>query len=457
MADEINKEPEQKKESFFTRLYNKGMNFWRYATNGVWRDPSDKFKVRAVKVMNISVRGFLSADLQTQACAMTYRTMLAVVPALALIFAIGRGFGLQNLLEKELYSYFPSQQKALEETFVFVDSYLNQASEGIFVGVGILFLLWTLINLLDSVEETFNKIWNITTDRSIWRKLTDYIAILLILPILMICSAGLSLLMSTTLQQILDVDPSGGSIDWLLDLGSYVFTCLFFAGAYMLIPNTKVSAKNALIVGLFVGIGFQILQWLFVTGQMYVAKYNAIYGSFSFIPLLLIWMQLVWLLTLIGALLCYASENAGRFNYYKDADNISFEYRREVILAVMAIIAKRFMAGKKPISAADLSKDYGMPDSLVTPIVRQLKKVGLINFLQGEDENPQPPIQPAIDVANLTVGDVINRLQRIGSKDFIPGFDERFKSVKQTSLEITRAMVEAVDETRLITLDIDIK
>ena len=456
MAKDDLKNKDKQKKSLFSRLIDKGTRFWKYSTEGVWRDTSNGWRTKFVKVANISVRGFLNTDLQSQACAMTYRTMLAVVPILALILAIGKGFGLQDLLEKELTSYFPLQKDALQATFGFVDSYLTQTTEGVFVGAGIIFLLWTLLNLLDSVEITFNKIWNITNDRSIGRKLTDYIAILLILPILLICSAGLTLLMSTTLRAIFDVNIFGTAIDWLLDLGSFIFTCLFFAGAYMLIPNTKVRAKNALITGVFVGIGFQILQWLFVTGQMYVSRYNAIYGSFSFLPLLLIWMQLVWLLTLIGAMLCYASENAGRFNYYKDSDNISYEYRRQVLLAVMAVVSKRFADGKPPISVTNITSDYGIPFSLASSVVQQLKKVGLVNFLQTEEQNPQPPIQPAIEVAELTVGKVIQRLQSSGSSAFIPGFEEKFETVKEVSDQVTNAMVNVGDDTLILNLDIKI-
>ena len=310
---------------------------YTYCTTGVWRDSRTTWKVETVKIINLSVRSFLDRDLQSQACAMAFRTILALVPALALLLAIGRGFGFQELLKEQLYSYFPSQREILGEAFNFVDSYLNQASEGIFVGVGILFLLWTLISLLMSAEDTFNTIWNVH-GRTLMRKMTDYIAILLVLPILMICSAGLTLLMSNTLQHIIHVDSLRPAIDWLLDLGSLVFTALFFSGAYMLIPNTKVKYKNAFIIGLIVAVAFQLLQWLFVTGQLYVTRYNAIYGSFSFLPLFLIWLQLVWLITLIGALLCYALQNVGFYNFFIDSKDISTTYYRKVVLGVMTVI-----------------------------------------------------------------------------------------------------------------------
>ena len=441
--------------SRFQAIKQRILDLYTYCTTGVWRDPRRTWKVETVKIINISVRSFLDRDLQSQACAMTFRTLLALVPALALLLAIGRGFGFQELLQNQLYSYLPSQHVALTAAFKFVDSYLNQASEGIFVGVGIVFLLWTLISLLMSVEDSFNTIWNVP-GRSIMRKVTDYISILLVLPVLMICSAGLTLLMSTTLQHIIHVNFLRPAIDWVLDLGSLIFTALFFCGAYMLIPNTKVKFINAFIVGFAVAIAFQILQWLFVTGQMYVTRYNAIYGSFSFLPLLLIWLQLVWLITLIGALLCFALQNVGLYNYYLDVKNISLSYHRKVILGVMAIIAKRFYEDMPPLTSSELSRQYGLPMSLVNKIIPTLHNAGLISYLRPDEDSPDYPIQPSLDVSTLTCGEIIKRMQNVGSSDFIPEFDKKFEASNELCSKITSAMTEIADNVPIVSLNIEL-
>ncbi len=201
MTDSTNSTPVR--ISGWQKLCRRIMRIWEYLSVGVWRDTRRDFKVSVVKTLNLSVRSFLSADLQGRACALAYRTLLAMVPALALMFAIGRGFGFQDVLESQLYSYFPSQKNALNAAFNFVDSYLAQASEGLFVGVGIVFLLWTMISLIGNVEESFNSIWRVRQGRTMVRKIIDYLAILLILPILMICGSGLSIMMSTTLKYLL--------------------------------------------------------------------------------------------------------------------------------------------------------------------------------------------------------------------------------------------------------------
>ena len=452
MANKNN--PSSPASSRFAVYIARIMALWQYVSKGVWRDQRRTWKVNTVKTINLSVRSFLSSDLQSQACALTYSTLLAIVPALALLFAIGRGFGFQDLLKQQLYSYFPSQRSALDAAFNFVDSYLAQASEGIFVGVGIVFLLWTMISLLSNVESSFNSIWRVRQGRTFMRKITDYLAILLVLPVLMICGSGLSILMSTALRNLLPFEWSGSAVTVVLDCASYVITWVFFAAAYMLIPNAKVKPLSAIISGVVVGTAFQVLQWLFLTGQLYVSKYNAIYGSFSFLPLMLIWLQLVWLITLIGGVLCYASQNIGQFNFSDDVDNISLDYRRSVILVIMAIICKRFVQQKRPLNSSEIAQTYNLPAKLVTRLVLDLHRVRLISFIAAPGELLEHPLQPAVDVSGLTVGEVIRRLQTDGASNFIPDYSSHYAQIIAESNVVTDAMIKAGDETAIISLSI---
>ena len=188
----------EKRPGWFDRLIAKGERFYQYCVSGVWSDPSKSFKVRLIKTINLTVQAFLNRDLQIKSMAITYQTVFAMVPALALLLAISKGFGFQEIVEKELYTYFPSQSKALGAALGFVDSYLAEASSGILVGVGIIVLLWTLISLLSNIEDAFNNIWDIKTGRNTIQKIKDYIAIFLLIPILMILSSGISLFMSST-------------------------------------------------------------------------------------------------------------------------------------------------------------------------------------------------------------------------------------------------------------------
>lgn len=414
---------------FIKNLYTKAINLWEYCSKGVWQDTSHSWKVNTIKTLNLSVRSFFNTDLQTQACAMTYRTLLAVVPALALIFAIGRGFGLQSVIQDELMNMFPAQKQAVGYALNFVDSYLSQSSEGIFVGVGILFLLWTLISLIGNIEDTMNLIWGVREGRSLGRKITDYTAMLLILPIVMVCASGLTMLLSSTLNAIFHFSFMTPIISWIIECSSWVLIWLFFMLLYVLMPNTKVKFKNAIIPGILAGTGYMVLQWIFITGQMYVARYNAIYGSFSFLPLMLIWLQLVYLVMFAGALICYSSQNIFMYSFRDAISTISSSYYARLTIAVGAVVVQRFAKGQGGTTVTFLAAKYNLPPKLVTSICDRMVKANIFSIVEIDPVKEIKGFQPAVDISSLSVATVFEKLDRSGSSGFIPDFDRNFPGV----------------------------
>lgn len=439
---------------FVDSLILKIRRIWEYCAHGVWNDSRNLWWVNLIKTLNITVSSFLDSDLQSRACALTYRTLLAIVPALALVFAIGRGFGFQNLLQNELLSLFPAQSEAVTHALKFVDSYLNQASEGIFVGIGILFLLWTLISLVSSVESAFNSIWNVKEGRSIWRQITDYTAMFMILPILMICASGLSMLVSSTIRSLFDIEFVTPLLKWVFEAASYIFTWLFFAGVFKLIPNTKVQFKYALIAGVITGTVFMILQWIFLTGQLYVAKYNAIYGSFSFLPLLLIWMQLTWVITLGGCLISYAGQNVFKYSFYDNVNNIAHDYLDEVTIAIAAVIVNNFEQSQPPVTEKDITVRYGIPSRLVGDVLDRLHRCGVISKVLIDGPNQSCGYQPSVPTDTFTLANLRNAIQSLGKRNFIPRFDHDFQSVKDTCRIVSEAVRNVEDSVLIRSLDI---
>lgn len=439
------------------RLVDRTIALWDYVNTGIWSDTRRNWWINVLRTVNLSVNSFLNRDIQTQACAMTYRTMLAVVPALALLLAIGRGFGISQVLQDELYHLFPAQHVAIKYSINFVDSYLTQTSEGIFLGVGIVFLLWTMISLLGNVEDTFNYIWGQKTGRSIWRKITDYTALLLILPILMICASGISLMLSSTLNAIFHFDFMTPVISAVLEGASILVTWLFFAAAYMLIPNTRVKFKNAFISGAIAGSGFLVLQWLFVTGTLYVTRYNAIYGSFAFLPLLLLWMQLAWVICLAGAVICYSSQNVFAFSLEREVANISPQYEAKVVLAIATIITHRFVDGQPAPTAHDLMNYYDLPARLVTNITDRLCGTGILSRVMIPGEKDVWGFQPAVEPSKLTVSYVTQKLYTEGLKDFIPNFRKNFQGVSDVFTKIETNFAELTGTTLLSEISIQEK
>ncbi|MDE5552381.1 MAG: YihY/virulence factor BrkB family protein [Muribaculaceae bacterium] len=434
------------------RLTDRTLAFARYCWNGVWRDPRDTFKVRLIKTLNLSVRSFMDRDLQMKSAALTYSTVLAIVPALALLFAIGRGFGFQDLLAANIFSYFPSQHKALETAITFVDSYLKEASGGVFVGIGILMLLWTLISLLSTIEEAFNNVWDIKKDRTMYQKITDYIAICLMIPILMVCSSGVSIFMSTIVQSNVHLAFLSPLINITLELSPLVLAWLAFTLSYFLIPNTKVHFKYAAISGAICAIAFQILQLLFVNGQIYVSKYNAIYGSFSFLPLMLIWLQLSWLVLLFGCVLTYAMQNIFAFNFLGNVSNVSQDYHRKIAVVVTTAIFQRFKEGKTPLSRNQISTIYDIPIRLVTELTYMLQQTGVIYYVMLKDD--VVGFAPAVEINDFTLGDLFRKLDNYGDSDFIPLFNKLYPNIVKTMDEWNEHAWDLADKRLIVELNI---
>ena len=445
-----------KSDGFMTRLVDKIKKNIDYWCSGVWYDPRKTMKVRIIKTINLTVQAFTNRDLQIKSMAITYQTIFAMVPALALLLAISKGFGFQEIVEKELFTYFPSQSKALSAALGFVDSYLAEASSGILVGVGLVVLLWTLISLLSNIEEAFNKIWDLKKSRTLIQQVKDYIAIFLLIPILMILSSGISLFMSTTVLAAVPFAFLSPMVNAVMELTPLVLTWAAFSLCFWLIPNTKVEFKFAAISGIFCAIAFEVLQMLFLNGQIYVSKYNAIYGSFAFLPLLLIWLQLSWLLLLSGCGLTYSLQNVFSYNFFGNLQNVSTSYFRKVLLIVTAVIYRRFHAGMPAPTRNSLSLTYGLPIRMVSNIADKLQQSGLIQMNENWGGKEDPGLIPTTDTDRITIKDVVQRVDCDGLKDFIPEFRHTYSEALSEIDTIIQRMYDASGDMLIRDLDIHV-
>lgn len=445
------------KPGVFDRIIERLSRTIKYCTEDVWSDQRDNIWIRIVKTVNLTVQAFTNRDLQIKSMAITYQTVFAMVPALALLLAISRGFGFQEIVQNELYTYFPSQSKALSAALGFVDSYLAEASSGILVGVGILVLLWTLISLLSNIEDSFNSIWDLHNGRNLIQKVKDYIAIFLLIPILMILSSGISIFMSTTIQSNLPYQFLSPMVNVFLEILPLVLCWAAFTLCFWLIPNTRVQFKYAAISGIICSIAFDILQLLFLNGQIYVSKYNAIYGSIAFLPLLLIWLQLSWLLLLSGCGLTYAMQNIFSYNFFGSMSSISLAYYRKVLLVVTAVIYRRFHKGLPAPTRNSLSLEYGLPIRMVSSITEWLQKSGLIQKNDNAGGKEDPGLLPITDTDKITIKDVLEMTDGTGKKGFIPKFSTTYREVLDEIDIIFQNMYEAAGDKPVRDLEINIE
>jgi len=387
------------------------VGIWRVDTNGIGTLRAFFYKI--IKSFILTFRNIDGSKLNSRASALTYSTLLSIVPLLAVLFAIARGFGLQNLVQSELGSYFAGQRELLEKAMVFIDKSLQYAQGGVFLGIGVVLLLYTVINLISSVEDNFNLIWNVKTGRSYFRQFTDYLALILIAPVFIVCNSGLSIFLSSTS----DMDIIGYVVSPFLKVLPFLITILLFTFIYMYIPNTKIKFTSALFAGIIAGASFQAFQMIYIGGQIWISKYNAIYGSFAALPLLLLWMQLSWFIVLIGVQLSFSFQNIRKFSFEKETEHISRRYKDFVFLSIISLIAKRFEKGEKPYTANELSEKYKIPTRLTADTLYFFEQIGIIAKTASDEDNVFAYI-PAIDINKISVSYLFERIDRYGSEDF---------------------------------------
>ena len=274
------------------------------------------------RTLVLTIRFFTTKRVMTQASALTYSTLLAIVPILAVIFAIARGFGYNKYIEIWFRDALSSQPQVADILTDFVNSYLIHTQSGIFLGVGLLFMLYTVLMLVNNVEETFNEIWQVSNARPIMRSLTNYMAMFFVFPIIIVVSMGLSIFMATIAKHTDGLLILGQAMRYLLDFSPYLLLSLLFVGLYVYMPNTDVKIKSAIVPGILSGVAMQLLQLFYIHSQIWVTGYNAIYGSFAALPLFMLWLQISWTICLFGAQLTFTNQNLDRIGINLDEINM---------------------------------------------------------------------------------------------------------------------------------------
>ena len=245
--------------------YTKIKNWLQFLTVGIWRITEDEVSpirrqlYSCIKIVYLSVDQFLNDRIQIRASALTYSTLLSIIPILAILFAIARGFGFDTLMEIQLRQGVASQQSEL--IISWINSYLEHAQSGIFIGIGLIMLLWTVLILTDNIERSFNAIWQVKRPRSVFRKITDYFSMILLLPLLIVISSGLTIFMTTYIKGMDNFLVLAPILKFLVRLIPYALTWGMFIGLYMFIPNTKVKLRHAWFPGILAGTAFQAFQF----------------------------------------------------------------------------------------------------------------------------------------------------------------------------------------------------
>ncbi|MGE4544945.1 MAG: YihY/virulence factor BrkB family protein [Pedobacter sp.] len=398
------------------RLWDKLRNFllhdlWHLDTHELTR--RRLFLMRQLQVVAIVVRGFFSDGCMLRASALTYATLLSIVPLLALMFSLIKGFGGQNVLEPLLFKVFTHGS---EEVIGAILSYIENTNFRRLGTVGLAILVITVLTLLSNIEKSFNHIWGVKETRTMIRRFSDYFSVVLLSPLLMVAALSLttSLRSQLLVQKLLETAFVGEALLLLFNILPYLAVWAAFTFMYLFMPNTRVQFAPALVGGIFGGTLWQLAQWTYVNFQVGVSRYNAIYGTMAALPILIVWLYVSWMIVLLGLELTYAMQNATIIREEYGEEPVNFASRERVAMTVLLLCAESFYSNVGSWNHARLCSELRLPPRLVRSVLNDLVRLGLLAKVQEPDQEGNV-YHPGSAPEGIEVHAVLQALREDGS------------------------------------------
>ena len=391
-------------------LIDRGRNFLEHE---LWEmDATDKpwwrrALINQGQILALVVRGFISDGCMLRASALTFTTLLSLVPLLALVFSVLKGFGVQNELEPLLLEQLAVGGGAAVTKIV---EYINNTNVARLGSYGLIFLIVTVLTLLSNIEKSFNSVWGVVETRPMLRRFTDYFSVVTIGPLLVVVAIS----MTSTLKSqqlvitLIKYEYLGEVLLFVFEILPFMVMWLVFAGLYLFMPNVKVSPRAALIGGVFGGTLWQLSQWGYLNFQVGVARYNAIYGTMAALPILMVWIYLSWMIVLLGLEMTYATQNLRTIRQDLRGQRVNFASIEFIALTVLLFVSRRFYAGKPALGQEDLASHLDVPPRLLRTILEELTRLGFV--VETSQEIDGSGYQPARALEKIRLHDVIRGL-----------------------------------------------
>jgi len=363
--------------------------------------------VLAVRYLYAIVRDLLLGDLNMRAMSLVYTTILSIVPLIAFCFAIIKALGFHRDFEPLIYDFFQplgDQAPALTQRVI---GYVDRARGGVLGSLGLAFLLWTLVSVIQKVEVSLNHIWHVERARSLARRISEYLSVLIVGPVVAVAAFGLLASLSTeALLAWLSAHPPLGA---LRALGGRLAPLLLVAGGfaflYSFVPNTRVRLRCALIAGLAAAAAWLAASVAFAQLAAYSSRMVAIYASFAIFLLVLMWVWLNWLIVLTGALLAFYLQNPQYLRSGQREVIPTARLRERLALSVMYLVGRAFESGERRWTVASLSDELQVPSIALGPIVDALVAAGLLETTDTE------ALMPARDPAMIRLDAVLTAVR----------------------------------------------
>lgn len=395
---------------------------------------------RFIRIWVIAISEFNKDKCGEKASALTYFSVLSIVPVLALAFGIATLFGLEQYLNNELSKYFAGQEDVLKYMLTFAQKMLSTSSGGIISGISAVFLIYAVGRLMNNIEVAFNHIWNTKKGRSLRRKVTDYISVILLGPLILIISNSLSFYISTSIEGLTTTISLLGYFKPMMlvfiKLVPYVLMWFLLFLFYIVFPNTLVKSTPALVAGVLAGTVYQFMQFLWLGGQVYLSRYSVIYGSFAALPLFLIWLQISWMILLFGAEFAFAIQNVNNWSHDTEALRMNMKSKRKITLLVLKKIISFFLENDRAVGFEELCQRMNIPRRFIREVLEELVESGVVSRMVNEQDDDEY-FQPGMDVQKIDVYTVFERMGKKGL-DYLPQeeMNESYKTVSQAIAEM---------------------
>lgn len=438
--------PAAKRPGLLRRISN-------YFRAGIWRTRLGELHglhrqaFRFFRTVYLAAREFRNDRCPQQASALTVYSLLSIVPGAAIALVIARGLGLEDNLEAFVRESFNWRSEVVDIIANSARSLITSTSTGLITGVGVVFLLWSIVAVLGGIENAFNQIREVRSPRNWPRRLGDYLVVVLAGTILLVISSGVAVLIESQLF-IIGQYSIGGSLfaTVILRMLGLLAIAALFSFLYLIMPGERVSVGPAVFGGLLAGGLYLVVQWVYIKLQVGVAQYAAIYGGFVAIPLFLVWVQVSWNIVLFGAELSFAHENAETYGFEPDYARLSETGRRLLSLRMMCLLAGNLAAAGPPLTADEISRRLEIPHRLVRHLLRRLVGTSLVTV------TPRGPraYAPALGVDALTIKFVTDRLDEYRGTAMPPSGREDAVVLSRALAEFDRAVERLPANVRLI-------
>ena len=399
----------------------------RFFKIGIWEirlkdlSPGKAFFLRCLRVPLLAWQEFSKDGCAKDASALTYYSLLNIVPVFAVAFAIAKGFGLEKLIKSQILQMAQKgnwEGDVTNQIITFSGSLLEHAKGGIIAGVGVILLFWTVISILGKIEESFNNIWEIRKPRTLVRKFSDYMTMMVLAPILFVVSSSITVVVASKVkfivQKIALLGMFSQVIFFLLSLLPYVSMWVLLTTLYIMMPNTKIPLRSGILAGIAAGTIYQVVQAIYIKFQIGAASYGAIYGSLAALPLLLVWLQLSWMIVLFGAEIAYANEHYETFGFQPDYSRLSISSKKLLVLKIFHLLVKKFSQGEKPFSATQIAHALEIPVRLVRQFLDELTNVGLVVEI-AKGTKDEVAFQPGKPIENITLKYALDEYEKRGT------------------------------------------